>query len=455
MTTDPAPDAELDEETGGPDAPRASAAHETGRGAEESWRERVNAALIAAVAVALLTLAATMIRMNERDLTFTLSPVETFMQALGIYVLPTTVLMIALITAGVLGAFRGWFFAGIAGFVGGILGGVVGYAQQVLAVGLPLDGEAWGVIFLEFFGNNFPFLAFSTLIAGIAGPIVMRRVRRREIEAEERDRGRVLDDPRRFAEAEEKLAFVRVPAVNLDEAELTHLERVEVDVDLAARQWEAYVELLEEYCWETREVVAADTLADSAFTEDPVVLIDDVAILTRSGAVSRRAELPGVRAAVEEAGFVVDEIEKPATLDGGDVLVVGGTVYVGASSRTNASGIRALREIATGLGYRVVAVPITGALHLRTVATALPDGTVLAWLDAIDEPELFDRVIGVPELLGASVLPLDASTVLVSEAAPETAKLVERLGYTVVRLDISEFEKLEGGLTCLSARAIG
>lgn len=419
------------------------------------WRDRLYSALVASVTAALLTLAITLIRMNERDLTFQLSPVDTFMQALSIYVLPTTVLMLVLVIAGMLGAFRHWFFAGLAGLVGAIVGGVVGYLQQIIAANLPLDGEAWSAIFLEFFGNNFAFVAIATIAAGIAAPLVMRAVDRRQAQDALRAQGGGLGDPRRFSEAEEKLAFVRVPAGNLDEAELTTLEREDVDGDLAAEQWEAYVELLEEYGWETSEVAAAETLADSVFAEDAVVLLDDVAIMTRPGAVSRRAELPGVRAAVEEAGFVVEELEKPATLDGGDVLVNGDTVFVGASGRTNTAGIRRLRDIATGLGYRVVAVPVKDAVHLRSVATALPDGTIVAWLDSIERPELLGRLIAAPERLGAAVLPLDAETVGVSKAAPKTAKLIERLGYSVEMVDVSEFEKLEGGVTGLSARAIG
>lgn len=434
----------------------ATAAQVTARDAGREaggWRERLNSSLIAAVAVALLTLATTLIRMNERDLTFQLSPVDTFLQALGVYILPSTVLMIVLVAAGMLGAFRNWFFAGIAGFVGGLLGGVVGYVQRIIAGGLELNGEAWAAVFAEFFGNNFAFLALATLIAGIAAPIIAGNVERREREAAAQSRGG-LADPRRFAEADDKVAFVRVPSSVLDSNELTHLERTEVDTDLAAEQWEAYVELLERYGWETYEVAAAETLPDAVFTEDQVVVLDGVALVTRSGAASRRPEAAGVRAAIAEAGYIVEEMEQPATLDGGDVLVNGDTVYVGASSRTNASGIRALRRVATGLGYRVVAVPITGALHLKTVATALPDGTVIAWTDAIERPELLGRVVEAPELLGASVLPLDGETVLVSEAAPETAELIRGLGYTVETLDISEFEKLEGGVTCLSARAI-
>ena len=423
------------------------------RPANADWRQRLNGVLIAAVAVALLTLVTTLIRVNERDLTFKLSTFETFGRALSIYVLPSTVLMIVLIIGGMLGAFRHWFLAGLTGLVGGVVGGTIGFIQQILASGLELNGEAWAAIFSDFLGNNFAFLALATLLAGALAPLLAGAADRRQTAAIEANRGG-LADPRRFAEAGDKLAFVRVPAANLDDAELTHQERVDVDEQLAAEQWEAYVELLESHGWETVEVTPAETMPDSVFMEDPVILLGEVAVLTRSGAASRRAELPGVRAAVESAGFVVEELEKPATLDGGDVLVVGDTVYVGASSRTNGAGIRALRGIATGLGYRVVAVPIRGALHLRTVATALPDGTIVAWLDALEQPELLGRVIAAPERIGASVLPLDAETVLVPASAPETAALIERLGYVVETLDISEFEKMEGGVTCLSARSI-
>lgn len=426
-------------------------AEESGGG--PTWRERLNATLIASVSIAVLTLVITLIRVNERDLTFKLSVVETFGQALGIYVLPATILMLVLIIAGTLGAFRNWFLAGIAGFVGGIVGGTLGYVQQIVSADIALDGEAWSVILLEFFGNNFAFLAIATLLTGVLAPLMTRQAVRRM--AESSSFGTGLDDPRRFADAEDKVALVRIPASNLDEAQLTHIDREPVDRELAAEQWEAYVELLESYGWETREVAAAETMADSVFTEDQVVMIDEVAILTRSGSSARRAEQPGVRAALAESGLVIEEIEAPGTLDGGDVLVVGDTVFVGASSRTNADGIRAVRRIAGGLGYRVVAVPVPGALHLKTAATALPDGTVVAWPDALGDVSLLGRVVAVPEPQGAAVLPLDGETVLVSASAPRTKELIERLGYRVETLDISEFEKLEGGVTCLSARVFG
>lgn len=418
----------------------------------ESGRARLNAALLAGSAVGATTLLLTVARVNERDLTFRLSPITTFVQAVGVYLLPSLVLLFVIVALAAAGLLRRWHLAAAAGLAGGLIGGIVGYVQRILSGGLPLNGEAWQAVLLEFFGGHFAFLAYATLSSAVLVPILMRRGQRDDRAAG--PLGPNPADPRRFARAEEKLALVRVPSPASEEAELSFIEREPVDAELMNEQWEAYATALEEHGWATREVAAAPTMADSVFTEDQAVVLGDVAVLGRSGAASRRGELAGVRAALLEEGFVLEEIEAPGTLDGGDVLVVGDTVYVGSSSRTNASGIRQLRRIAGSLGYRVTAVPVDGALHLKTIATALPDGTVLAWLQALPEPGLFERVLGVPEPLGASVLPLDGETVLVSEAAPRTAELVERLGYRVVRLDISEFEKLEGGVTCLSLRAV-
>lgn len=417
-----------------------------GSGPSTGFRERLNAALVTAVAVALLTLVATLIRVNERDLTFTLSAFDTFSYALGIYLLPTTVLAVVLIAAGLLGAFRNWFLAGVAGLLGGLLGGVVGYVQQIIAGGLELNGEAWAAIFLEFFGNNFAFLAFATLLTGALAPIVANRQLQQLVQG----RADSLADPRRFSQAAEKLAYVRVPASSLGQGAAQPL-----DQERAADQWEAYVELLERYGWSTREVPAAETLPSGVFTGDQAVILDEVVLLARPGTPARQLELPTVRAAIVDEGFVVEEVEQPAALDGGDVLVSGDTVFVGASKGSNAAGIRALRQLAGGLGYNVVAVPLDGEARLRQLVSALPDGTLLLWPERLAQQELLGRAIRVPEELGAAVLPLDGETVAVSAAAPQTASLVEQLGYRVERLDIAEFERLGGRLGSLSLRGIG
>lgn len=414
------------------------------------WRSRINAALLVAVAVSLVTLLLTVVRLNETDVTGQQMPLQTLGLTFDFYVIPSLVLVVFLTIAGWFGAFRTWFTGALAALLSAIGSAILGYALRVLVGGtVELTGEVWGIIAQQVFGLFFPFLVYATLLGALLAPWLERRI----LEAERAALGHGRQ-ARGFVPMpdEGKIALVRIPADSMADAELTHQERAEIDMDLANEQWEHYVELLERYGWSTREVAAAPTMADSVFVEDHVVVLDGVAIATRAGVDSRRAELPGVRAALELEDVVIAELDAPATLDGGDVLVVDDTVYVGASSRTNADGIRQLRAIAGELGYRTVAVPIEGALHLKTVATALPDGTVVAWPEAFEGALPFPRVIAAEERTGASILPLDAETVAVAASAPKTAKQLERLGYRVEALDVSEFEKAEGGLTCLSAR---
>jgi dimethylargininase len=146
----------------------------------------------------------------------------------------------------------------------------------------------------------------------------------------------------------------------------------------------------------------------------------------------------------------IERIEQPGTLDGGDVLVVDDTVYVGRSTRTNADGIRQLRVLARRRGLTVIAVPIARALHLKSAASALPDGTVIGYAKAFDNVSLFSRFLAVPEPQGASVLVVDANTVLMSASAPQSAALVRDLGYRVITAEVTEFEKLEGSVASLS-----
>ncbi|MET9871644.1 arginine deiminase family protein, partial [Streptomyces sp. NPDC006386] len=143
---------------------------------------------------------------------------------------------------------------------------------------------------------------------------------------------------------------------------------------------------------------------------------------------------------------------EPGTLDGGDVLKVGDTVYVGRGGRTNAAGVQQLRAAFEPLGARVVAVPVSKVLHLKTAVTALPDGTVIGHIPKMDAPSLFARFLPVPEESGAHVVLLGGDKLLMAASAPKTAELFSDLGYEPVVVDISEFEKLEGCVTCLSVR---
>jgi dimethylargininase len=246
--------------------------------------------------------------------------------------------------------------------------------------------------------------------------------------------------------------LVRRPSPRLAAGELTHQERVPVDAQLALEQWHGYVEAFRDRGWDVTTVEPADEHPDGVFVEDAVVVFDDLAVLTSPGADSRRGELVTVAPVVDGLGLMVHRIERPGTLDGGDVLKIGRTAYVGRSARTNDAGIDQLRRILAPAGWRVVAVPVTKTLHLKSAATALPDGTVIGRAELIDDTSAFPSFEHVPESHGAAVVDLGDETLVMSAAAPQTARLFRDRGYQVVPVAISEFEKLEGCVTCLSVR---
>ena len=249
-----------------------------------------------------------------------------------------------------------------------------------------------------------------------------------------------------------KIALVRRPSPLLDDGIVDHIEKVAVDLPRAREQWRGYVAALESHGWETIEVEPADDCPDSVFVEDTVLMFRNVAVVSRPGADSRKPETAGTRRALEALGCPIAEIREPGTLDGGDVLKIGDTVYVGRGGRTNAEGIAQLRRILAPLGGTVVAVPVTKVLHLKTAVTALPDGTVIGYPDFVDEPRVFGRFLPVPEPHGTAVVCLSDTELLISASAPRTAAMLRDLGYAVTEVEISEYEKLEGCPTCLSVR---
>jgi dimethylargininase len=252
------------------------------------------------------------------------------------------------------------------------------------------------------------------------------------------------------------VALVRRPGPRLADGLVTHIERRPADTDLAARQWENYVATLRDHGWQTVEVAAADDSPDSVFVEDTVVVVGGrVAVLTRPGAPSRRAEVAAVEATVRELGLELHRIEPPGTLDGGDVLKIGDTAFVGRGGRTNNEGIRQLTEIVAAYGMRVVPVDVSRVLHLKSAVTALPDGTVIGHPSLVDDASVFPHFLAVPEESGSHVVVLDDRRLLMAADAPETADMFRRRGYEPVCVDISEFQKLEGCVTCLSVRIRG
>ena len=249
-----------------------------------------------------------------------------------------------------------------------------------------------------------------------------------------------------------KVALVRRPSPHTADGLVTHIDRTPVDTELALQQWHAYVAALQQCGWHTIEVPAAPDCPDSVFVEDTMVVFRDLAVLARPGAGERTPEVHDAAAAVVALGYRTVQIEAPGTLDGGDVLKVGDTVYVGHGRRTNLEGIAQLRAALEPLGASVITVPVSAALHLKSTVTALPDGTVIGYEPVVDDTHLFPRFLGVREPSGAHVVLLGDDHVLMSSDCPRTEVLLRSAGLIPVVVDISEFIKLAGCVTGLSVR---
>jgi dimethylargininase len=244
--------------------------------------------------------------------------------------------------------------------------------------------------------------------------------------------------------------LVRRPGPLLPQGLLTHLERTEVDYPTALEQWHGYVTALEQNGWKVDHVDPADDCPDAVFVEDTVVVFGDLAVITRPGADVRKPEINGTEQAIRRHLDRVVHIEAPATLDGGDVLKVGSTVYVGLSERTNPAAVDQLRRFLPDRS--IVPVPVTKVLHLKSAVTALPDGTVIGHEPVIDDASSFARFLAVPEETGSAVVDLGDGKLLMAADCPGSVEVVRAQGFEVVTVDISEFQKLEGCVTCLSVR---
>lgn len=245
--------------------------------------------------------------------------------------------------------------------------------------------------------------------------------------------------------------IVRKISRSLESCELLHVPRQKFDLGLAGRQHAAYVAALEAAGVRVTVLPEEPGLPDSTFVEDPVIVLDEVAVICRLGAASREPEAGKIARHI--AGIrEIHRIVHPGTIEGGDVLRIGKTLFTGLSSRTNGEGIRQLGQVVSRFGYRVVVVKVNGCLHLKTGVTLPAEGLLVAntgWID----PAPFQGfgILRVPdsEPWGANTLAVNG-TVLAAASSPRTADLLESKGMHVRRLDISELQKAEAGLTCLS-----
>lgn len=245
------------------------------------------------------------------------------------------------------------------------------------------------------------------------------------------------------------IALTRRPSPALEQGIVTHIPRSAVDADLAARQYATYRDTVESVGWSTHEVESAPAHPDSVFVEDALVVYGDLAVITRPGAEERRGETAGAEAAARSLGLRVARIGEPGTLEGGDVLQVGTAVYVGIGGRTNAEGADQLEQLLAPAGCQVHRVKLGRVLHLKSAVTALPDGSMVGLPELVDT-EALPLIRPAPEEPGAHVLPLGGRDVMVSAAAHRTIRQLTAERWRVLPVDISEFEKLEACVTCLS-----
>jgi dimethylargininase len=250
-------------------------------------------------------------------------------------------------------------------------------------------------------------------------------------------------------------AFTRAVSTRLADCELTHLERTAIDVAEASAQHAGYEQALSHAGLEIIRLPDLPAHPDGVFVEDTALLLDGHAVITRPGAASRTSETESTAAGLAE-DFELHRIER-GFVDGGDILRIGRTIYVGLSSRTDAAGIAALQGIAAPLGYRVVQAQLRDCLHLKTGAT-------FAGMDGAGVPVLLfnDRCVDAAQFTGVDPLQVDpqepaaanclraGSSLILPAGNPRTAASLRDRGFQVVEVDVSELQKAEAGVTCMS-----
>jgi dimethylargininase len=247
------------------------------------------------------------------------------------------------------------------------------------------------------------------------------------------------------------IALTREVSPAIGQCELTHLARQPINVELARQQHHQYENALSALGCLVLRLPAEPALPDSVFVEDTALVLDEVAIITRPGADSRKPETAMVAQALAPYRKLYTIVE-PGVVDGGDVLRLGKTLYVGLSSRSNQAAIEQLRTILTPYGYTVQGIAVTGCLHLKSAVTQVDERTLLVnprWVDA----EVFEdwQIIEVDpaEPYGANVVRV-ADTVIYPSSYPRTYQRLVDAGLQVHLVDASELIKAEGAVTCCS-----
>jgi dimethylargininase len=246
-------------------------------------------------------------------------------------------------------------------------------------------------------------------------------------------------------------AITRAVSPAIVSCELSFISRQPIDLEIARAQHHAYEQLLETLGARVLSLPAEPDLPDSMFVEDPAIVLDELAVIFPLGTTSRRPEAPSLAQAISRFRKL-QHVTLPGTLEGGDILRIGSNLFVGVTNRSNPEGIRQLTAILAPHHYEVIAVPVSGCLHLKSAVTSLSRNTLLANLAWFD-PSPFSGYnwieIDPAEPHAANALSL-ANTVIFPASFPRTRARIEAAGFHVTSLDISELQKAESGLTCSS-----
>ena len=246
-------------------------------------------------------------------------------------------------------------------------------------------------------------------------------------------------------------ALTREISPRFNECELTHLPRTPIDLDLARKQHHSYCSLLDELGCQVITLPAEDSMPDCVFVEDPAIVLENLAVITRPGAESRRVETESMEEALSPYRKI-ERIVAPGTIEGGDVIVVEKTIYVGRSSRSNDEGIVQLAALTAPYGYDVRTVQMSGCLHLKTGCSLVAPETLLVNRDWIDVGafEDVDFIDAHPDEEYAGNALLIGENVIHPAAHEKTRAVLESRGINVTPVEYAELAKAESGVTCCS-----
>lgn len=247
------------------------------------------------------------------------------------------------------------------------------------------------------------------------------------------------------------IAITREVSSRFNECEITHIDRTPIDVNIARVQHHEYVQALEKAGCQVIELPEEPDLPDSVFVEDTAFILPEVAVITRPGADSRKPETESIIQALTPYRHLV-HVTEPATVDGGDVLVLGKNIFIGLSTRSNVTAIEQLRNLLSDYGYKVIGVQLTDCLHLKSAVTRVDDNTLLInknWVDTSHFKSYKSIEIDSSEPFAANCLPVNGN-IIYPTSFPKTRQKLEQQGFKLIQVNVDELAKAEGAVTCCS-----